>query len=89
MPSYNSNVVPQGLVYNSAVADPQPVFLVNDPLGSSLPSSVTAQLTIKDLSNTTTYYSGPTVYYKPYLLNPYDTMAIALHERAHGRHRTV
>jgi hypothetical protein len=54
LPSYNPNVAPLGLAYNSAVADPQPTFLVHYQLSPSqgLPSNVTAQLTLTDLTGT-------------------------------------
>jgi YD repeat-containing protein len=77
MPSYNANVQPLGLVYNSAVANPQPIFTVNYQLPSSLPTNVTAQLTVKNQSGTTVY-TGATVYYDPSSLNPNDWMQIAL-----------
>jgi hypothetical protein len=57
LPSYNPNTSPLGLVYSGSVANPQPIFQVRyqlDP-SQSLPTSVTAQLTLKDQSNNTVF----------------------------------
>jgi YD repeat-containing protein len=85
LPAYNPNVAPLALVYNSAVADPQPTFLVHYQLSPSqaLPSSVTAQLTLTD-SGGHTVFSGPTVYFNPAALNPGDWMQMALPATAAG-----
>src|SRR5207245_1881426 len=85
LPGYNPNTSPLSLVYNSAVADPQPIFQVRyqlDP-SQSLPSSVTAQLTLKDQSNNTVF-TGSTIYYNPSSLNPGDWMLIALEANGSG-----
>ena len=85
LPTYNPNVSPLGLVYNSAVADPQPVFLVRyqlDP-AQALPSAVTAQLTLTNGSGQTVF-TGPTVTYDPSALNPGDWMQLALQANAAG-----
>ena len=79
MPSYNPNVAPFELLYNSAAADPQPVFLVRYQLvpNQDLPVAVTAQLTLTDQDGNTVY-SGPAVSYDPTSLNPGDWMQMAL-----------
>src|SRR6516165_8153103 len=62
LPSYNPNTSPLGLVYSSVVADPMPVFQLRyqlDP-SQSVPSSVTAQLTLKDQNNNTASCKTPT-----------------------------
>jgi RHS repeat-associated protein len=85
LPSYNPNVAPLGLVYNSAVADPQPTFLVRYQLSptQALPSSVTGQLTLTNSSGTTVF-TGPVVSYNPSSLNPGDWMQMALPANAAG-----
>ena len=47
MPSYNPNTTPVSLDYNSTTANPQPIFLTEYqlPVGQSVPSTITAQLT--------------------------------------------
>src|SRR6516162_7008628 len=85
LPSYNPNTSPLGLVYSGSVADPQPIFQVRyqlDP-SQSLPTSVTAQLTLKDQSNNTVF-TGSTIYYNPSSLNPGDWILIALQANASG-----
>src|SRR5579859_1849943 len=85
MPSYNPNTAPLGLIYNSAVADPQPIFQVRyqlDP-SQSLPTSVTGQLTLKNQSGTTVF-TGSTIYFNPSSLNPGDWMLIALQANCSG-----
>ncbi len=79
MPSYNPNVAPFALDYNSAAADPLPVFLVRyqlDP-SQSLPAEVTAQLTLTDQDDNTVY-TGPAASYDTSALNPGDWMQMAL-----------
>jgi YD repeat-containing protein len=79
LPSYNPNVTPLGLVYNSAAPDPQPVFLANytlDP-SESLPTTVTAQLSLTDAEDSTVF-TGAVVTYDPSELAPGDTMVMAL-----------
>jgi RHS repeat-associated protein len=71
LPAYNPNATPLGLDYSSAVADPQPIFLVNYQLGSSLPTTVNATLSVNGSA-------GSTVYYDPSQLNSDDNMEIAL-----------
>jgi YD repeat-containing protein len=85
LPSYNPNVAPLGLTYNSAVADPQPTFLVRYQLSptQALPSSVTAQLTLTNSSGTTVF-TGPVTSYNPSTLNPGDWMQLALPATAAG-----
>ncbi len=46
MPSYNPNVSPVGLVYDSTAAGVDPVFIVHYQLGTSFPQSITADLTV-------------------------------------------
>src|SRR6516162_9401839 len=85
LPSYNPNTSPLGLVYSSVVADPMPVFQLRyqlDP-SQSLPTSVTAQLTLKDQNNNTVF-TGSTIYYNPSSLNPGDWMLIALQANGSG-----
>jgi hypothetical protein len=79
MPSYNPNVAPFTLDYNSAAADPQPVFLVRYQLDPTLalPDEVSAQLTLTDQDGTTVY-TGPAVSYDTSALNPGDWMQMAL-----------
>jgi YD repeat-containing protein len=79
LPSYNPNVTPLALVYNSTVANRQPIFVVRYQLNpsQSLPSSVTAQLTLTNAANQLVY-NGPTVYYNPTSLNPGDWVQMAL-----------
>jgi RHS repeat-associated protein len=51
MPSYNPNAAPLSLEYNSAVADPEPVFIVPYTVTTTL-TSLTAKLTITSLGFT-------------------------------------
>ena len=73
LPAYNPNTVPLGLDYNSAVADPQPVFMFDYPLSgtTSLTTAVNAELTVNG-------HAGATITYSPSQLTNSDTMAIAL-----------
>ncbi|HEY7310953.1 MAG TPA: RHS repeat-associated core domain-containing protein [Gemmataceae bacterium] len=56
MPSYNPNADPVGLIYNSATADPHPIFqvLYQEP---ALPSVFQAQLTLNGTAFAPVYYS--------------------------------
>jgi RHS repeat-associated protein len=77
MPSYNTNVAPLGLDYNSTTANQQPIFLVHYqlPLGQSVPGTISAQLTLNGTA-------GSTVYHNTSTLNPGDWMQIALQANA-------
>jgi YD repeat-containing protein len=78
LPAYNPGVSPLGLVYGSAAANAQPIFLVHyplDPTQSAAPGTVTAQLTFNGTA-------GSTVYYNTSSLNPGDLMQMALQANA-------
>jgi len=73
MPSYNPNVAPLSLDYNSTTANAQPIFLAEYqlPIGQSVPATITAQLTLDGTA-------GSVVYYDTSSLNPGDWVQIAL-----------
>jgi RHS repeat-associated protein len=77
LPGYNPGVAPLSLSYDSAAADPQPVFLVHYTLDPSkaIPGTVSAQLTLNGVA-------GSTIYYNTATLNPGDVMQIALQANA-------
>jgi len=79
LPSYNPNVAPLSLDYNSTTANAQPIFLAEYqlPFGQSVPSTITAQLTFNNTPLATVTYdtSG---------LNPGDIVQIALQADATG-----
>jgi RHS repeat-associated protein len=77
LPAYNPGVAPLGLVYDSAAANVQPVFVVHYPLDptQAVPSTVTAQLTFNGTA-------GSTIYYNTSSLNPGDLMQMALQASA-------
>ncbi len=79
MPSYNPNVVPVGLVYDSAAAANDPVFVVRYQLQGSL-SNVTAQLTLNGVPGTTVSYNG----FSTPAFNPGDWLQIDLQENTMG-----
>jgi YD repeat-containing protein len=77
LPSYNPGVPALGLVYSSAAANAQPVFITHfqiDP-SQAVPATVSAQLTLNGTAGTTFYYDSSS-------LNPGDTMQIALQGNA-------
>jgi RHS repeat-associated protein len=74
VPDYNPNAAPLSLVYNSAVAYPQPIFLWSYWLGNT-PTTFTAQMSVADLSGTTVY-TGSTVYYDLSRINNNNTFQI-------------
>jgi YD repeat-containing protein len=79
LPAYNPNVAPLVFTYNSTAADPRPIFLDRytlDP-GLSEPPTVAAVLTFNGVQ------ASP-VYFDTSLLNPGDTMQIALQADATG-----
>ena len=73
MPSYNPNVAPVSLDYNSTTANAQPIFLAEYqlPTGQAVPSTITAQLTLNGTA-------GSQVVYDTSSLNPGDWVQIAL-----------
>ncbi len=75
VPSYNPGAPPLGLVYSSAAANPntQPIFIVHYQLSpsQSVPSTVSAQLTLNSVA-------ASTVYWNTSQLNPGDVMELAL-----------
>jgi RHS repeat-associated protein len=77
MPSYNPNTDPLQLDYSSTAASSQPIFLVHYQLPTTLPSNVTAQLTLNG-------NVAATVTYNPSNLNPGDFMQLALQANALG-----
>src|SRR5262249_48722491 len=81
LPTYNAAVAPLTLAFSSLAADREPIFISHytlDPAQSAAPPTVSAQLFIRDITNTTTYYTGQKYYYDTSLLNPGDIMEIAL-----------
>ena len=79
LPSYNPNVAPVVLNYNSLGANPLPIVVaqhVLDPTKST-PSQVQAELTFNGVS-------GGTSYYNTSALQPGDIMQIALQANATG-----
>ncbi len=77
LPSYNPNVAPLSLDYDSQAADPNPIILTENPLSNSgsVPSQVSATLTFNGTAGTTYYYSTST-------LNPGDIQQIGLQANA-------
>ena len=73
LPSYNPNVSPLALAYNSQAADPQPIIIAENPLSASgsVPSQVSATLTFNGSAGSTYYYGTST-------FNPGDIQQIAL-----------
>jgi hypothetical protein len=70
MPTYNPNTDPLQIDYSSTAASLQPIFLVHYQLPTTLPSNVTAQLTLNgNIVSTTTY--------NPSNLNPGEFMQMA------------
>ena len=82
LPSYNPNVAPLGLVYNSAAAHPQTIFTLNYLLSNwlSIPSYVNAQLTLSQSG--TTVFTGALDYDNVSALNQGDTLVVGLHAGA-------
>jgi RHS repeat-associated protein len=79
MPSYNPNVEPVGLMYNSTTANAEPIFLAHYqlPTGQAVPATITAQLTFNGSA-------GSQVVYDTSNLNPGDWVQIALQGNATG-----
>ncbi len=79
MPSYNPNTTPVSLDYNSTTANPQPIFLTEYqlPVGQSVPSTITAQLTFNNTAMASVTYNTSA-------LNPGDIVQIALQANANG-----
>jgi RHS repeat-associated protein len=79
MPSYNPNVDPVSLIYNSTTANAQPIFLAQYqlPAGQAVPATITAQLTFNGTP-------GSQVVYNTSNLNPGDWVQIALQGDATG-----
>jgi hypothetical protein len=77
MPSYNFNVAPLTLDYNSTTANAQPIFLAEYqlPLGQAVPATITAQLTFNNTPLATVTYNTSG-------LNPGDIVQIALQANA-------
>jgi|GEM_PF-1838684 len=77
LPTYNSNVAPITLTYNSAAANAMPILIVHYPIDPSqaVPSTVSAQLTLNGTAGQVFYYSTSS-------LNPGDIMQIALQANA-------
>ncbi|HTU23455.1 MAG TPA: hypothetical protein VMG10_35795, partial [Gemmataceae bacterium] len=77
MPSYNPNTTPVSLDYNSTTANAQPIFLTEYqlPLGQSVPSTISAQLTFNNTALATVTYNTSG-------LNPGDIVQIALQANA-------
>jgi YD repeat-containing protein len=73
MPSYNPNVAPVSLDYNSTAANARPIFLARYqlPTGQAVPATITAQLTLNGTA-------GSTIVYDTSSLNPGDWVQIAL-----------
>jgi len=82
LPAYNPNVDALSLVYDSAAADLLPTFLVHyqlDPTQPTVPTTVTAQLTLNGTAGSIIYYNTSTL---NSTLNPGDIMQIALQGNA-------
>ena len=77
LPSYNPNVVPVSLQYNSLSANALPIIDVEHPLDptKTTPTQVTAQLQFNGTNGTTWYYNTSS-------LTPGDTMQIGLQANA-------
>jgi YD repeat-containing protein len=71
LPSYNPNVPPIALTYDSVTANPLPIVLVQNTMPATVPSTVSAQLTYNSSGGSTWYYSTSS-------LNPGDVQQIAL-----------
>jgi RHS repeat-associated protein len=79
LPAYNPGVAPLSLLYNSATAVPDPVWVVHWqlPTSGALPSTVTATLTLAGTTaQATTYITDGRPGYP--ILNPGDYLEIAL-----------
>ena len=79
LPGYNPGVAPLDLVYSSAAAAPQPIFLDHYalPTAQALPLVLQAQLTFNNVP-------GQTVFYSTAGLNPGDVVQLALQANATG-----
>jgi YD repeat-containing protein len=71
LPSYNPNFPAIALTYDSLTANPLPIILVQNTMPSTVPSTVSAQLTYNSSGGSTWYYSTSS-------LNPGDVQQIAL-----------
>ena len=56
LPSYNPNVAPIALVYDSVTAHPEPIITVENTIPATVPSQVSAQLTFNGGTPLTKYY---------------------------------
>ena len=56
LPSYNPNVPALSLAYDSVAANPEPIIVVENTIGATVPSQVSAQLTFNGGTPLTTYY---------------------------------
>ena len=56
LPSYNPNVAPIALVYDSVTANPEPIITVENTIPATVPSQVSAQLTFNGGTPLTKYY---------------------------------
>ncbi len=56
LPSYNPNVPALSLTYDSIAANPEPIIIVENTIGATVPSQVSAQLTFNGGTPLTTYY---------------------------------
>jgi RHS repeat-associated protein len=56
LPSYNPNVAPVVLTYDSVTAKPEPIITVENTIPATVPSQVSAQLTFNGGTPLTTYY---------------------------------
>ncbi len=62
LPSYNPNVPALSLVYDSVAANPEPIIVVENTIGATVPSQVSAQLTFNGGTPLTTYYYSTSGY---------------------------
>ena len=56
LPSYNPNVPALALTYDSIAANPEPIITVENTIGATVPTKVSAQLTFNGGTPLTTYY---------------------------------
>ena len=62
LPSYNPNVPALSLTYDSIAANPEPIIVVENTIGATVPSQVSAQLTFNGGTPLTTYYYSTSGY---------------------------
>jgi YD repeat-containing protein len=79
LPTYNANVAPVVLQYDSVAADPRPIVVVHHELSSSLttPTKTSVQLTFNNVA-------GGTYYYATSAFNPGDYAQFAVQADATG-----